>query len=81
LGKGTVVVAGDVARLRKRFFFEKKNQKTFTHGGQRGCLLVEPIAGRNLQKFFASFFQKRRSSFCPFCFTKSVLSVNTGVTR
>jgi hypothetical protein len=47
-------------RQEKQFFFEKKNQKTFIRFGQHGCFHVERIAGRNLQKFFASFFQKRR---------------------
>jgi len=40
------------------FFFEKKNQKTFTNlGGARSS------AQPNDQKFFASFFQKRSPSF------------------
>jgi hypothetical protein len=43
----------------KRFFFEKKKQKTFTSFGAeyppRKCL--------NGQKFFASFFQKRSACF------------------
>jgi hypothetical protein len=39
------------------FFFEKKNQKTFAPlGGSRGHTRA------NIQKFFASFFQKRRPS-------------------
>jgi hypothetical protein len=36
---------------RKQFFFEKKNQKTFTRCG-----------GLQEQKFFVSFFQKRNAS-------------------
>jgi hypothetical protein len=47
--------------LRKLFFFEKKNQKTLANW-------AEPIQERpkpNRQKFFASFFQKRRPSFAP----------------
>ena len=42
----------------KRFFFEKKNQKTFAPWGTR--LLNGPR--QQGQKFFASFFQKRRPS-------------------
>jgi hypothetical protein len=38
----------------KQFFFEKKNQKTFD-------FFASPHA--NNQKFFASFFQKRRPFF------------------
>jgi len=37
------------------FFFEKKNQKTFDR-----CRAAFPSARPNNQKFFASFFQKRR---------------------
>jgi hypothetical protein len=48
---------------RRMFFFEKKNQKTFTpspspHGLPNACL--------NRQKFFGSFFQKRTPSCLPF---------------
>jgi hypothetical protein len=42
------------------FFFEKKNQKTFatwSRAGRTGAAL-------NVQKFFASFFQKRSPSLC-----------------
>jgi hypothetical protein len=43
----------------KRFFFEKKNQKTF---GPVGC--GDAVASaRNEQKFFGSFFQKRTACF------------------
>jgi hypothetical protein len=41
------------------FFFEKKNQKTFASYGPL-CSEVRD----SQQKFFASFFQKRRP-FCP----------------
>jgi len=41
----------------RMFFFEKKNQKTFTSLGVR-CGEVRDSE----QKFFASFFQKRSSS-------------------
>ncbi len=49
---------GMLFQRRKRFFFEKKNQKTFAN-------LYAPWGrGRyqNNQKFFASFFQKRSAS-------------------
>jgi hypothetical protein len=47
-------------RLRKQFFFEKKNQKTFA--------LLADAAGTNgtdpqEEKFFGSFFQKRTAFF------------------
>jgi hypothetical protein len=42
------------------FFFEKKNQKTFVCDGQHQASLVELFAASKEQKFFASFFQKRR---------------------
>jgi hypothetical protein len=42
---------------RKVFFFEKKNQKTFSSLGKRSR-----NAYANDQKFFASFFQKRSPS-------------------
>jgi hypothetical protein len=40
------------------FFFEKKNQKTFAH-----WLSLSGEAQPRIQKFFASFFQKRSSFF------------------
>jgi hypothetical protein len=47
------------------FFFEKKNQKTFGYW-------ISPVrpAHSNIQKFFASFFQKRSA-----CFTASMIHV------
>jgi hypothetical protein len=42
----------------KQFFYEKKNQKTFTSLGSRYQGRPKP----NMQKFFVSFFQKRSSS-------------------
>jgi hypothetical protein len=42
---------------RKRFFFEKKKQKTFAHGG-RGSRVPEPAISRS---FFASFFSKKEA--------------------
>jgi hypothetical protein len=41
---------------RKMFFFEKKNQKTFV----RLSRTVQEAPATAAQKFFASFFQKRR---------------------
>jgi hypothetical protein len=43
---------------RKQFFFEKKNQKTFTSLGGAYPGTAEP----NPQTFFAAFFQKRSPS-------------------
>jgi hypothetical protein len=43
----------------KRFFFEKKKQKTFDYGGMRRGRCQSPQD----QKFFGSFFQKRTSFF------------------
>jgi hypothetical protein len=39
------------------FFFEKKNQKTFVRW------LARKVMSAPEEKFFASFFQKRRPSF------------------
>ena len=54
---------GCVRRGRKAFFFEKKNQKTFTHSQpQPPCSPAEEPRRpkrRQEQKFFGSFFQKR----------------------
>jgi hypothetical protein len=44
---------------RKAFFFEKKKQKTFIH---LACAAGERPGSKG-EKFFASFFQKRRPSF------------------
>jgi hypothetical protein len=51
--------AGDEVVGRKRFFFEKKKQKTFIYWGicRWRCL------GPKERKFFASFFQKRSAFF------------------
>jgi hypothetical protein len=43
---------------RKRFFFEKKNQKTFVLRAR-----ALPTPGSQEQKFFGSFFQKRTACF------------------
>jgi hypothetical protein len=40
------------------FFFEKKNQKTFA------ILRVSPSGATALQKFFASFFSKKKRLAC-----------------
>jgi hypothetical protein len=53
----TIGVRGASTELRKVFFFEKKNQKTFARGG------CGPSAAGNEQKFFASFFRKGSPSF------------------
>jgi hypothetical protein len=45
------------------FFFEKKNQKTFTTGGRSVAQPPGSDSAPYLQKFFGSFFQKRTSSF------------------
>jgi len=44
------------------FFFEKKNQKTFSRCVWHRCALGAQCQPHE-QKFFASFFQKRSSSF------------------
>jgi hypothetical protein len=48
------------AKARKQFFFEKKNQKTFVCFGPHLTRLFSPGAASNSQKFFVSFFQKRK---------------------
>ncbi len=45
-------------RLRKQFFFEKKNQKAFVP-----CRVLAERAAPNGQKLFASFSRKRRPFF------------------
>jgi hypothetical protein len=54
-------VAGGREEVRKQFFFEKKNQKTFA----RFTFLPIHTGALNRQKFFGSFFQKRTASFLP----------------
>jgi hypothetical protein len=44
------------------FFFEKKNQKTFTTGVRSENQAAVPDSARQAQKFFGCFFQKRTSS-------------------
>jgi hypothetical protein len=46
--------------VEKVFFFEKKKQKTFIYCPQPPGSTEIAVAARNRQKFFASFFQKRR---------------------
>ena len=55
---GGMVVVGIFKRLRKDFFFEKKEAKKLLD------LWAGPVLapGPNTQKFFASFFQKRSPS-------------------
>jgi hypothetical protein len=64
-----LVVAGEVGgfhakapgRESKRFFFEKKNQKTFVPAG---CGAVS-VTARSNRSFFASFFAKKEAlTFC-----------------
>jgi hypothetical protein len=45
--------------VRKRFFFEKKKQKTSAPAG----LGTSIATSHSKRKFFASFFQKRSASF------------------
>jgi hypothetical protein len=40
------------------FFFEKKNQKTFTHGGTHPGSRIDRIAGRICKSFSLLFFEK-----------------------
>jgi hypothetical protein len=49
------VVASALARLARRFFFEKKHQKTFVRFGFALPGRLSPDS----QKFLGSFFQKR----------------------
>jgi len=51
------------ARAGKRFFFEKKNQKTFSNGLRNLAQATQPDSRPHLQKFFGSFFQKRTAFF------------------
>jgi hypothetical protein len=46
---------------RKKFFFEKKNQKTFAPGGMGGS--NTSVSG---QKFFAELFYKKATACLPF---------------
>jgi hypothetical protein len=52
-------ISAHEGRQDKRFFFEKKKQKTFGLLDHAGFTATGPDA----QKFFGSFFQKRTSSF------------------
>jgi hypothetical protein len=55
------------------FFFEKKNQKTFTSSPSQQPGTVGLNAHLNEQKFFGSFFQKRTlpSFFVPMTTTRA----------
>jgi hypothetical protein len=59
---------------RKQFFFEKKNQKTFVI-----WRTLPERAATAVQKFFASFFQKRRPSSLAVAFQQS--AADLGRTR
>jgi hypothetical protein len=54
--RGFVVRTAKKGKEGRMFFFEKKNQKTFTHG-MRGSSEIGRVSRR--QKFFGSFFQER----------------------
>jgi hypothetical protein len=58
------------------FFFEKKNQKTFT---PFGCPPA-PMRWHREQKFFGSFFQKRTASFLLFLYSGVAFAQNAPVT-
>jgi hypothetical protein len=47
----------------RMFFFEKKNQKTFSGCFARSWTVEQPATGvaQRREKFFGSFFQKRTS--------------------
>jgi hypothetical protein len=49
--------------IKKQFFFEKKNQKTFAPRGRSRTQAAEPDSAAKEQKFFGSFFQKSTTSF------------------
>jgi len=49
-----------VARKKKQFFFEKKNQETYIRSYPRRHGEMGRVS--NEQKFFGSFFQKRTAS-------------------
>jgi hypothetical protein len=51
---------GNEERQGKRFFFEKKNQKTF---GPAGCGNAG-AESRRTKSFFASFFSKKEALTC-----------------
>jgi hypothetical protein len=55
-----VCYAPAAAKVRKQFFFEKKNQKTFVL-----LAYANDTTGtyRSEEKFFGSFFQKRTACF------------------
>ncbi len=53
------------AQVIESFFFEKKNQKTYVPFAQHRIHLGGPAIPGKEQKFFASFFQKRRPSPYP----------------
>jgi hypothetical protein len=45
------------------FFFEKKNQKTFVCLAPRKPKTMRQVMQAQAQKFFASFFQKKKPCF------------------
>jgi hypothetical protein len=52
----------DVRQVEEKvFFFEKKNQKTFARlAARKATMHTAKVSRAQEQKFFASFFQKRR---------------------
>jgi hypothetical protein len=61
----------------RKFFFEKKNQKTFIYFRLHRARTSSLGVTRNSQKFFASFFQKRSSFFLPLTLTDAAISAAT----
>jgi hypothetical protein len=59
----------------KRFFFEKKKQKTFTNWATGGATSTDQD-----QKFFGSFFQKRTAFLASFLAGKSWMPAFAGMT-
>jgi hypothetical protein len=54
---GKLTASGHERKVRKRFFFEKKKQKTFGPAGA-GTRAPQPAGSRS---FFASFFSKKEA--------------------
>jgi hypothetical protein len=79
-GAGVVDWGGSV---RKQFFFEKKNQKTFIFQGLGGWLGVTCERRLSDKSFLFLFFQKRKpslaSAFCPHYCCLNALDVSIAV--
>ena len=61
------------------FFFEKKNQKTFSTDARSLTQAPESESGLQEQKFFGSFFQKRTSFRLPPSINPSAISIVEGI--